>query len=694
MMKQAQKLFDDGQYAEAEAMYREFLEDDAGNAEAVFMLAMARHKQGDLDEALDLLARAAELDADNAHVHYTLGTLHMSRKAVDEARAAYLRALQSDPFYIDAHNGLAFVELTDGNYSAAEKAANLALTEDARNVQALVYLGTAKLEQDDSTKAISYLQEALKEAPDHRSAQIQLGRAFLAAGNAAFAMQCFQNSVDADPDSGLAREYLAIAQFAGGHVHDAASNFRKALSLGRNTPSVVRGLEECERLLAGRDRAGQVTQGAAPATADSEIALTRAEFLIGRGNPVAALKLLERLGGAGAQQAIVLTARAHEQMRDPGAAIAVLEPMVNSGKASDDARLAYARLLMKTGREHEADGWIDALLDQDHPPLDARIFRAFQKCRHGDEAGHTMLRELENEPDIPVVELRRVRKMLAGSLDRAGRYTEAAGYYSLISGRLAQVLPVAQGTATSNRALLASGEISSSPARKEVSDGPADPIFLFAWPGSGWEWLASGLGAHAGLMLVADKPESQVQRRALISSPAGPAELEGFSADDAARAIAQYWADLKSGGLEPGARITLDTMWISADMLPTIATLFPAARVIVLKRDPRDMVMDWFRGGYSDLNNMAVVYAEQLRLLEQYRGLLDIAFIDVDGLRLQHDAEPELRTLLQALELPWDDAVATQLHALAPATASGRGGWRDYREALDQPLAVFAPEFS
>jgi len=609
-MEQAQQYMDSGRFAEAEVIYRSMLERDAGNAEAAYMLGIARRAQGDLGEALGLVARAAELEPENVNVRYTLATIHMDRRAVDEARRAYLQALQLDPFHIDSHNGLAYAELVAGNYTAAERAANLALTEDANNVQALVYLGTAKLEQGDASTAVAYLQEALKHAPAHVSAQLLLGRAFLANGNAAFAAQCFRNVLERDPESGAAWELLGVTQLGAGQAQEALQCFHRALGLGRETPALYAGLADCEEAL---------------------------------GNPVQA----------------------------------------------DQARLVQAKLLAKNGDAAEADRIVDGLLAKEQPLLAARFHRGAQLCRRGDERGIAMLQDIEREGGLPERDQRRVNQLLAAALDATGRYEEAAAYYGKLAGRTSRAAEVAHSGPAANRELLEAAHEVAAVQRADPELLPPDPVFVFAWPGSGWEWLAAVLGAHPGVMLVADQAETQQARRVLVATPAGVAALSGLTAEAAGQAAARYWAHLSAGGLEPGGRTTVDTMWLSADMLPTLARLFPAARVVAVWRDPREMALEWFRAGYADLGGMAETYTAQFDALKRYRALVNLEFILVDGGALPNDAESGVRALLDALGLPWDDAIAGPLGALAGIAARGRGSWTDYREALAGPLAVF-----
>jgi len=247
---------------------------------------------------------------------------------------------------------------------------------------------------------------------------------------------------------------------------------------------------------------------------------------------------------------------------------------------------------------------------------------------------------------------------------------------------------VAGGVSAANRELRDADELPAAGPRPADSELPADPVFLLAWPGSGWEWLAAGLGAHSQVMLVADKPATQAQRRALISEPAGREALESFAPENTVRAARRHWKDLATGGLEPGDRVTFDTMWLSADMLPTLATLFPDSRVLVLNREPGELVLEWFRAGYTDLEDMARLYRDQRQGLDAYRSWLPMTFIDVDGGRLAADPVPELKSVVSALGLDWEDAVGDHVLELAASMVPQAGTWKDYSKELEAPLAA------
>lgn len=411
----------------------------------------------------------------------------------------------------------------------------------------------------------------------------------------------------------------------------------------------------------------------------------RVSSMLARGNPRGALELLQSYEGF---EADMMRASAYEQARDFESAIAMVEKHLESEELSDAARLSYARVLAKAGRQEESDAIVDEMMAREEPPVHARIFHGFRLCRADDPAGLAVLREVEQEGQVDEVELRRVRRIMAQFLDRQGQFDEAAEYYRLNAGRLASSLVIGGSVARDNRDFL-DDEVPKSLAQRQPDEAlPADPIFVFAWPGSAWEWLTAGVGANPGVLAVVDKPETQVPRRGLITKPAGPEVLSSLDPDQAQGIVQAYWQNLSEGGLEPQGRQTLDAMWLSADMLPTLATLFPAARILVVRRDPGQMVLEWFRAGYSDLAEMAECYRDQLALLEAYRAWLPLEFIEASGEALTEGPHDEVRRVAEVLGLGWEAVMGDYLDELQAATRPYRGTVRDYEDVLEAPLGI------
>jgi len=93
----ADRLFSDGQYAEALPLYRRLLELDPADVEVYNDLGLALHYLGRSGEALEVLERGVERDPDHQRIWLTLGFVRAAAGAAAGARDALERARALDP---------------------------------------------------------------------------------------------------------------------------------------------------------------------------------------------------------------------------------------------------------------------------------------------------------------------------------------------------------------------------------------------------------------------------------------------------------------------------------------------------------------------------------------------------------------------------------------------------------------------
>ena len=94
-------------YSAAEASFRKALALKPAFAEALYGLAVVKHGQHNLDEAIDLYGRALGADPSNAAGHYNLGRALAERGQIDRAIQSYHKAIELSPEDADAHQSLA-----------------------------------------------------------------------------------------------------------------------------------------------------------------------------------------------------------------------------------------------------------------------------------------------------------------------------------------------------------------------------------------------------------------------------------------------------------------------------------------------------------------------------------------------------------------------------------------------------------
>jgi hypothetical protein len=151
----------------------------------------------------------------------------------------------------------------------------------------------------------------------------------------------------------------------------------------------------------------------------------------------------------------------------------------------------------------------------------------------------------------------------------------------------------------------------------------------------------------------------------------------------------------------------IDKMPNNVMVLGQIAMLFPQARIVVCRRDPRDTGLSCF---FQYFRDGAVVWAHDLgdcgfmarqidRVMSHWRGVLPVPILEIQYETLVGNLEGESRRLIDFLGLEWDPAclafhetarsvrTASYRQMRKPIYASSIGRWRAYRRHLGPLIA-------
>ena len=188
-------------------------------------------------------------------------------------------------------------------------------------------------------------------------------------------------------------------------------------------------------------------------------------------------------------------------------------------------------------------------------------------------------------------------------------------------------------------------------------------------------------------------------------SPPDLARLAQAGETELAPLRAAYWARVRAEGAEPAGKVFVDKHPFNTFRLPLILKLFPDAKILFARRDPRDVVLSCYRRRFAMSSQ-----AYQLLTLPGVAGYYDVAMRLADLLQpamagntlvVRHEAlvadfDTVVGEVGAFLGLPWSDTVrnfADQARDRAVATPSGAqlsrglsaegvGAWRRYREQL------------
>ena len=241
-----------------------------------------------------------------------------------------------------------------------------------------------------------------------------------------------------------------------------------------------------------------------------------------------------------------------------------------------------------------------------------------------------------------------------------------------------------------------------------VTPALADPrthVFLVGFPRSGTTLLENVLAAHPNVVSLEEKDCLQAGSAAFLASPEGLEMLSRLTPNEAQGYRESYWSAVRAFGIDPAGKVFIDKMPLASVALPLIWKLFPDARILFARRDPRDVVLSCFRRRFGmnasmyqllTLEGAAAYYDAVMRLSEIYRDILPLPQHIVRYESLIDDFEGTAQSACDFLGLAWDQAMldfagkARDRGISTPSAAQvarglnrdGQGVWRRYEAQM------------
>jgi len=251
-----------------------------------------------------------------------------------------------------------------------------------------------------------------------------------------------------------------------------------------------------------------------------------------------------------------------------------------------------------------------------------------------------------------------------------------------------------------------------------IPGAAARHVFLLGYPRSGTTLLENVLASLPGVAALEERPTLAAadhkyltgDRAAVIAGLARFAALDGAGLDALRRA---YWAKVHEAGIAPGGACFIDMDPLKGTRLPLIARLFPDARILIMRRDPRDVVWSCFRTSFAmtsgtldftSLDRAARHYDALMRLTQDCLERLPLRFHEVHYHRLVRDFDITTRGICDFLGLEWStdlrrfDRTAAR-RGVTTASAGqvrrglydGSGQWQPYAEYLAPVMPLLRP---
>lgn len=271
-LQHALSMHQQGQFKQAEILYRQVLQQQPQHFDALHLLGVLARQRGDPGLALELIEQALQVDPNQAVAHCNLGAAlqdlnqpdralrHYERaleikpdyalalnnrgnalrklQRYDEALSSYHAALRCKPDYAEAHYNRATVLYKLARYDEALIGFEQALQYKADYPDAWCNLGLALQKLQRHEDALASYERALKLAPQHAASWCGRGTALRKLLRYEEALSSYDTALQFAPELADAHLFRANTLRALKRTEEAIESFRRALQHGADPEQV------------------------------------------------------------------------------------------------------------------------------------------------------------------------------------------------------------------------------------------------------------------------------------------------------------------------------------------------------------------------------------------------------------------------------------------------------------------------
>lgn len=636
---------------------------------------------GELLQGLAGVIRSSDADCGD-HPQGILATAQMHRDSGREAAAeAALRSLiTQQPNTPEAWRCLGQMHVARGSLRTAmvlfERAHELA-PEDHEVLLALARLNS---QQGELRKAAEFAQQACSDDPDSFAAHLLLGELKLALEESNSAVEWLSKAVGLDSGSLSARLLLGVAQLRTGNFEEAAAAFEAGLKID---PDHVECLSKLGFVLCLLDRNQQ------------------------------ALPYEERAVELSPQdpRALYGLALALWRNREPTRAQEVCRQFIQIEPNDPQIWFIQGNAQAAQGKFSDAEASFRRAIELYPEFHDAHLSLAELRSEVGSEADVQKLRESLADGNRTAEDRAAAGFALGMVFEKARNYDLAFSAFAegnrLLAGRRAAKLEQIDPRQVRRRF-----SHESIAGVKRWGDGSELPVFVVGMPRSGTTLVEQILASHPEVFGAGERRDigAMAQRLGHGDVWISPTQWNPL---EVRREVAWHLARLEE--LANGAKRVIDKMPDNIMYLGHINILFPGARVIICRRDLRDVCLSCFSKRFgdpnldwaNDLRDLAHKAISTEHLINYWKSILSLKITEVSYERLVTNLASESRKLVEFLGLEWDSAclnfhetdrivlTASQWQVRQPIYTSSIGRWKHYEKHLGtliQSLHGYLPE--
>ena len=595
-----------------------------------FVMGLLEQDAGRHTRSIQLLGRAIRISPDRSDFHDALGVSQVSIGKHREGLRSFAEAVRLAPDNRLAVMHLGLLTLRMGLPERALPCFESLMAMGETSAELVCLRGQALFQLDRHLEATEWLHKCLDIETEHTEAHRYLGRALMAMERFAEAVHCLRVVAEHEPENGRIRTLMGKAYLRLGDLEEAETILQHAIDLDHSQHEAHATLGEVQSEL-GLTEAPLRCYLTALRLRPNELKYRcQLGFLLVKQGYLPKAEHCFRLVLAQEPynlDAIAGLANVLSKMGDHEGALALAEPMIETGADHPDLAHIYAMLCRKLGRANDAIGVLQRLLNRSRPlQTRAQLLHALGE-----------LYESVGQHDAAFS----AHKKANDSRPITFRPEEFERHIS-------DLITVFDGV----RFPLA-----------PLADNPTRiPVLIVGMPRTGTTLVEQVLATHPNVMGAGELEELQMLARALPeiigTSTPYPQCVEELNANVATH-LSNWYTERMLTKAGDATRVT-DKMPLNFLHLGLAALLLPNTRVIHCRRAPMDTALSCYFMHFkdthafsTDLGWLGRFYVQYERLMSHWKRVLPLPVLDVQYEEMVSYPEETMRRVVDFVGLPW-----------------------------------------
>ncbi|MFK5891833.1 MAG: tetratricopeptide repeat protein [Pseudomonadota bacterium] len=635
MLQKIENLLNNNRLTEARKLCEQHSHNNKKSFETWMLLANIYQRSEAFDKAEKAYRKAIKLNPSSSAAQTNLAMLYHGQGKFSKAEAPYLLSLKLDTQQASVHYNLANVQQTLNKQNDAIIHYQKAVSLQPDYVRALANLGFLLRQQGLANEAIDSYQKALLLAPNMIEIHYNLGLSLLDIGDTHQSEIHQRQAIALNPEYADAWSGLGAIDFFKGNMKNAEAHYQRALSYQPDNIEILCGLSNVLLEQSEHEQAMQFTTKAISIEPDNLLAhITQGSIYSSNG--------------------------------DFDQALSSCDKILKLQKNNEDAACLAASIYERKGDENHAYNYLKPLLKQKHPSIRAVIiFSSLSKSLNLSEKAIQKIENiLDNSVAISKIQRRKLFFTLGKKYDEIKNYDKAFAAYK--NGNVLNKSNFCIRSMKNDVDLQIETFSTNFHERLNSSKNNSKrPIFIVGMPRSGTSLLEQILSSHPKISAAGELPDINI----LATSISNQNNKNDYYATALKQIKRKHLNSLAQSYLDKIASVDSDALHIT-DKMPSnfmhlgfIQLLFPDAIIIHCKRNPIDTCLSCYFQDFSqphpwiyDLNDVANVYLEYLRLIKHWKSILTIPILDIQYEELVDNQESISRKIIEFCGVDWNDS--------------------------------------